>query len=311
MLLLLFLCGSGWGYAQVNASREAYILKYKDIAIKQMQEYGIPASITLSQACIETGYGTSRLARNANNHFGILCHDWKGETISLADEGKAACFRKYNSDIESFNDYAEFLRYHSRYASLFDLPISDYVGWAHGLKQAGYATNPQYASALIQVIEDYKLYEYDRYVSGIPPSPKMLEQPVIIHSDSRSPFHSATITRIIYKQNGVSFIVSQPKDSYASLAREFLLFKREIICYNDLRVGFKKINLEAGTVVYVAKKKREAVKGLDKHIVEGNESLHAIAQRYAVRLKSICKYNGLQKDVQLHKGKGILLRKRK
>ena len=150
---------SDWGYAQTNAVRQAYILQYKEIAVRNMQGYAIPASITLAQACIESGNGTSRLAREANNHFGIKCHNnWKGKTIIHTDDAQNECFRKYNHPEESFIDHAEFLRYRDRYAFLFDLSPYDYKAWALGLKQAGYATNPQYANILIQVIEDYKLY---------------------------------------------------------------------------------------------------------------------------------------------------------
>ena len=274
-----------------------------------MQEYGIPASITLSQACIESGNGTGRLAREANNHFGIKCHNnWKGKTITHTDDAPNECFRKYNSVEESFKDHAEFLRYRDRYASLFDLQPLDYKGWAQGLKQAGYATHPQYANILIQVIEECKLYEYDRMASDLPVSPKKLEQPVVIHPDTRSPFYSVSLYRTIYQQNKVSYIVSQAGDTYASLAKEFRLFKREILRFNELK---KAEALEVGTVVYVAPKRKQAVRGLEMHIVEEDETLRDISRRYGVRLKSICKYNSLSKEAHLYEGREILLRKEK
>ena len=304
---------------QVSA-REAYILKYKDLAIKQMQEYGIPASITLGQACVESGNGTSRLAREGNNHFGIKCHDWKGKTIKQTDDAQDECFRKYSSVEESFKDHAAFLRYRGRYAFLFDLSPFDYQGWARGLKQAGYATNPQYAEILIRVIEENKLYEYDRMATDLPDSPRKLEEPVVIHPDVRSPLYTANLARTIYQQNQVAYIVSQPGDTYASLALEFRLFTREILRFNDLTGKQKVVNgkmkalsgdeaLEVGTVVYVAQKRKQAAKGLPVHIVEGDETLHALAQRYGVRLSSICTYNRLSKNAQLYEGKEIVMRK--
>ena len=160
MLLLLVFAALGLG-AQ-NLSREQYIQKYKDIAIKQMQKNGIPASIILAQGCLESSDGNSPLARRANNHFGIKCHDgWKGKKFRQDDDERRECFRKYEKAIDSYTDHSNFLRSRSRYASLFDLPITDYKGWAHGLKAAGYATNPKYAQLLIDIIEEYQLYKFD------------------------------------------------------------------------------------------------------------------------------------------------------
>ena len=145
-----------------NLARRDYIEKYKDVAIKQMHKHKIPASIILAQACLESGDGTSALARKANNHFGIKCHNgWKGKGYKHDDDAKGECFRKYNDPIDSFTDHSYFLISGSRYNSLFDLPITDYKAWAHGLKAAGYATNPKYAKLLIDIIEEYKLYKYD------------------------------------------------------------------------------------------------------------------------------------------------------
>lgn len=143
-------------------TRQQYIDKYKDIAIKQMHKYKIPASITLAQACLESGDGNSTLARKANNHFGIKCHDgWKGKKIKQNDDKRRECFRKYDNAIDSFTDHSYFLTSRSRYNSLFDLPITDYKAWAHGLKACGYATNKKYAKLLIDIIEEYELYKYD------------------------------------------------------------------------------------------------------------------------------------------------------
>ena len=301
--LLFFFCMPVWGYAQSNTVRQAYILQYKNLAIKNMQEYGVPASITLAQAVVESGSGTSRLAREANNHFGIKCHsNWKGQTITHSGD----CYRKYRSPEESFTDHAEFLRYWGRYASLFDLSPFDYKGWAQGLKKAGYATDPQYANILIKVIEDNRLYEYDYPMTVVPPSPKVLEKPVIIQPEINSPLYTASVNRVIYQRNQVSYILSNPGDTYAALASEFRLFKREILRFNDLK---RDEPITPGTIVYVAQKRKQSTRELPKHITEVGESLRDISQRYGVRLSSICKYNKINANEYLSEGMTILLRK--
>lgn len=139
-----------------------YIERFKDISISEMNQYGIPASITLAQGLLESGNGNGSLAREANNHFGIKCNvDWKGKTILKDDDMKDDCFRVYNSPEESFRDHSEFLK-RKRYSALFELDKDDYKGWAYGLKQAGYATNPQYAELLISIIDRYDLTQYDK-----------------------------------------------------------------------------------------------------------------------------------------------------
>ena len=159
MLLLVF---AALGLGAQNLSREQYINKYKDIAIQQMHKSQIPASIILAQACLESSDGNSALARKANNHFGIKCHDgWRGKKFKQDDDERNECFRKYEKAMDSFTDHSNFLRSRTRYASLFDLPITDYKAWAHGLKAAGYATNPRYAEQLITIIEAYELYRFD------------------------------------------------------------------------------------------------------------------------------------------------------
>ena len=144
-----------------------YIETYSDVAVRKMKEHGIPASITLAQGILESAAGTSDLAVKANNHFGIKCHkSWEGKTFRKDDDSKNECFRKYKSSIESFEDHSQFLKA-ARYADLYKLRVTDYEGWAHGLKKAGYATNPQYANRLIRIIEEYNLALYDRAAGSV------------------------------------------------------------------------------------------------------------------------------------------------
>ncbi|WP_442794346.1 glucosaminidase domain-containing protein [Pelobium manganitolerans] len=145
-----------------NYTVASYIERFKTIAVKEMNQYGIPASITLAQAILESGTGKSDLAKYANNHFGIKCtSDWKGKGYYKDDDQKDDCFRVYKNPEESFRDHSEFLK-RKRYAFLFELDKNDYKGWAVGLKQAGYATNPRYPELLISLIERYGLDRYDR-----------------------------------------------------------------------------------------------------------------------------------------------------
>ena len=150
---------SGGNYAKISTLD--YINRYKAISIREMKLYGIPASITLAQAILESGTGNSDLARYANNHFGIKCTaDWGGKGYYKDDDQKNDCFRVYNNPDESFKDHSSFLK-RKRYGALFELNRDDYVGWANGLKQAGYATNPNYPQLLISIIQKYNLQNYD------------------------------------------------------------------------------------------------------------------------------------------------------
>ena len=151
----------------INGTVLDYIANYKDVAISNMKNYGIPASIILAQGILESGAGKGSLAATANNHFGIKCHnDWSGETVLKDDDSAQECFRKYNDPAESFKDHATFLTTRNRYANLFELPKDDYEAWAKGLRLAGYATDPNYPEKLIANIERYELYQYDSQVLG-------------------------------------------------------------------------------------------------------------------------------------------------
>lgn len=145
----------------------AYIDRYKEVAQKNMRDHGVPASIALAQAILESGAGTGDLSRQANNHFGIKCHKgWTGPSVKHDDDEAQECFRKYNTVYDSYQDYAAFLRGRRWYDPLFKLDKDDYKGWARGLKKAGYATDPAYPTKLIGLIERYQLQKYDAEVLG-------------------------------------------------------------------------------------------------------------------------------------------------
>jgi flagellum-specific peptidoglycan hydrolase FlgJ len=162
-----------------NAVIKAYIAQFKEIAIGNMKNFGIPASIILAQGILESGAGSGTLSKNANNHFGIKCHTgWEGESVRHDDDASQECFRKYKDPAESYRDHAEFLTGRSRYANLFKLEKGDYEAWAKGLKAAGYATDPKYPDKLISYIERYNLHQYDAEVLGTNYTPITKSQPI-------------------------------------------------------------------------------------------------------------------------------------
>ena len=278
-----------------------------------MYRTGVPASITLAQGLLESGYGLSELAVKGNNHFGIKCHNtWTGAKVYHDDDTKGECFRKYDSPEESFRDHSDFLRYRDRYKFLFDLELTDYKGWAHGLRKAGYATDPKYPEKLIRLIEEHELYLYDTptVLSGevapptFPQSPAQLEQPRPLTGRQREVF-SYALSRQLYSQNGVPFVYSAEGETYESIARSYRLFVKELLKFNDLKEDEV---LMPGTVVYLQKKKKASHPGLDKYVVEEGQTLREISQRFAVRMKSLCRLNGIEETHVLHEGDVLLLR---
>lgn len=292
-----------------KSPQSVYIERYAELAVEEMYRSGVPASITLAQGLLESRYGQSELAVKGNNHFGIKCHNWNGEGIYHDDDRKGECFRKYDSAEESFRDHSDFLRYRDRYRFLFDLDPTDYKGWANGLKKAGYATDSKYSQKLISLIEEFELYKYDQSdvrQRQLPDSPSEIERVEPLSKRQKETFRFA-LSRQMYSINGVPFVYSVEGESYESIAARYNLFRKEILRYNDLN---EDVTLYPGTVVYLQKKKKQAAKGLDKHIVEGDgETLADIAQRYAVRLSSLCRMNTFSADYVPKEGEVIILRK--
>lgn len=276
--------------AQYKMSTQEYIDTYKQLAIRTMKEYHIPASITMAQGLLESGNGGSRLAVEGNNHFGIKCKgSWRGETIHHDDDAKGECFRKYRNAEHSYRDHSKFLTESPRYARLFELDVTDYKGWAYGLKEAGYATNPRYPELLIDLIEKNRLYLLDR-----PAGPgglfghrkerrKPNGDPVIEAPQQQQPIHR----HVIEQNNNVRYIVSEEGESFASIAEQYNMPIRRLLRLNDLSSAFP---LPAGTAVYISpKRKRAALTRI--HTIEQGDSYHAVAQRYGIKLRSLQKMN--------------------
>ncbi len=293
-----------------KSPQEKYIEKYSALAVEEMYRSGIPASITLAQGLLESGSGRSELAVKSNNHFGIKCHNnWEGKKVYHDDDEKGECFRKYPKPEDSYRDHSDFLRFRGRYRFLFNYPITDYRAWAYGLKKAGYATDPEYPSKLIKLIEDYELYVYDgkksELIKELPVSPAEIEQVRPLSDSQREEFHFI-LSREMYSQNGVPFVYSVEGETYESIADSNQLFLREILRFND---ASKTDKLAPGTVVYLQSKKKQAAKGLEKHVIEEGESLRDISQKYAVRLSRIYKINGFDETYVPKEGDIIKLRK--
>jgi len=296
---------------------EEYIQTYKDIAMQEMRDHKIPASITLAQGLLESGAGNSALAREAKNHFGIKCHKgWTGKTYHMDDDEKDECFRKYKNAEESFRDHSEFLCGRTRYAALFDLEITDYKGWARGLKAAGYATNPKYAQLLIDRIELYDLTKYDKIALGqmtddnklpeIEPEDELLE--LAFSPENRSAYELVDMTadkRFIYENNGVRFVYAKEGETPEQLAKDFNIKYKKFCEYNLLRCPDEMV-FHSGDVVYLARLKNKNWKAKKYTVVEG-ETLRDVALRFAVKPEKIMKKNGLQ-SARLQTGQVLWLR---
>ena len=301
------------GFCSASAqklTRSQYIERYADIAVREMQATGIPASITLAQGCLESGNGNSRLATQANNHFGIKCHGWKGKSIKHTDDAPDECFRSYATAEESFRDHSDFLRYRDRYAFLFDLEPTDYKGWAYGLQKAGYATAQTYAASLIRIIEESELYRYDQLdasaLETLPPTPTEAEFSIVFKPLPGQKLYTVSLLHEIRATNGVPYIIARQGDTYAQLAREYNLFKSELLRFNDSK---RNQPLQAGDIVYLAAKKKESARHLDKHVVEEGETMRGLAQRYAVKIKKLYQYNAMKPGTEPEPGAILNLRK--
>jgi len=317
---------------------QAYINRYKDLAINEMYRTGVPASITLAQGMIESDFGRSSLAVQGNNHFGIKCHnDWRGPTINHHDDRRNECFRKYPRVEDSFYDHSDFIRTGSRYISLFDLSASDYKGWAKGLKKAGYATNPDYANMLITKIEENNLQFFDRQspvqdvsdvnVTATTPvrteplkngpvkTSPVKEVPVEVDEVNESPLQpqpvindnftvSATVSRV-KENNRIQYIIVKDGESVEMIEKEFQLLKWELQRYNELGADFTPV---AGQILYLQPKRDKAEAGNELHTVVAGDTMSSISQKYGVKLKKLYEYNKMPEGAEPVQGQKIWLR---
>jgi hypothetical protein len=286
--------------------REEYIRKYQLLAIEEMGRSGIPASIKMAQAILESGNGNSELARKSNNHFGIKCKTgWKGQKVFYDDDERGECFRKYKSVHDSYVDHTNFLMTSPRYAFLFKLPRDDYKSWARGLKQAGYATARHYDQTLIKIIEDNKLHRLDYKQSFEPivaqkaPVNKKISDNITINPYNR---------RQVVKINKLEAVVAGKGDTYEILAQALGIETWEMYKYNDRAAGYVP---QPNEVIYIEAKNRKATRKNQFHTVAPGESMHFISQMYGVKLKPLYRRNKLNPGQQPSPGDVIYLRKKK
>lgn len=327
---------------------EEYIDTYADLAREQQEKHGIPASITLAQGLLESGAGKSELALASNNHFGIKCHNnWKGESVTYFDDGRNSCFRKYDKVSESYTDHSLFLVNGARYRFLFELDITDYTGWARGLQKAGYATDRQYADKLIRVIETYDLNQYTKgpvkkrgktatastaksrreaakaakvaRTSKTDRTSKRTADTTIFTSDiirqaqdyhamgpvTDKPGINPLATHVIDYVGTTPYIRVKYGDSFAAIAEEFGLSVRRLRSINDLPADH---TLIPGEILYLDSKTTWWEGENPSHIATEGETMHQIAQRYALKLKALYQLNDLAPGTPIKAGQRILLR---
>ena len=316
-------------YCQSESVITDYIDTYKEIAIREEMRTGVPAAITLAQGILETNAGQCDLVKSSNNHFGIKCKsDWTGNVVYHDDDAKGECFRSYTSAEDSYRDHSDFLRTRPNYAFLFNLDPTDYEGWAKGLKKAGYATNPAYASILIKNIinnhlQDYTLLALQRQQGN---EPQMAANVISQASNNsftqdeneeeeapkQSPIKAKVAQTMItaptslypsgvFTVNGTKVVYVQEGTSLFALASKYNISLPKLIEFNELSGE----TLDKNQLIYLAKKSKKGSKVY--HVVNVSESLQDIAQIEGVRLESLTEYNALAKNTTLHVGQKIYL----
>ena len=260
-------------YAQRRqTSYNNYIKQYAPLAVEQMKQHNVPASITLAQGLLESGAGLSTLSRKSNNHFGIKCGGgWRGRSVRANDDAP--------------KDHSLFLVGNQRYASLFKLKKTDYKSWARGLKKAGYATDPSYANKLITIIETYDLYKYDN--DGMSKREAKKWQKLLKKKPWLANPHD------VYIANGLAYVIARDGDTFQLLGGEFEIGWKKLVKYNDLQRDY---TLEEGDIIYLKEKNKKTVADVVYHEVREGDSMHSISQIYGVRLKTLYKLNVMADD---------------
>ncbi len=339
--LLLAFVGFVSAFAQTTAERyRMYIEQYAQMAQEQQKEHGVPASITLAQGLLESAAGQSELATKANNHFGIKCGgEWSGASYRHDDETRNECFRKYRHVEESYTDHSLFLK-RKRYESLFTLAVTDYKGWAHGLKRCGYATDPNYANKLIKIIETYDLACYsvldDKKAKENKRTkdtkktkhPKVtpvqtVQQDVPVQAVTTLKERDAVPTTIqqpkptmgsvdlvieheVLRNNGKRYVIAREGDTFLSIAYEFNMYDSTLRRYNDIRNP--RYELQPGDKVYLQKKRKKAPRKYAIYRVRKNDNIWQIAQDMGMQLQTIYDLNGIPTGENVSESQKLCLR---
>lgn len=344
ILAIAKLSAQGW------ATDDQYIQQFAAYAVEEMEKYKIPASITLAQGLLETGGGQSRLAKEGNNHFGIKCKEnWTGRTMRHTDDAPNECFRVYDDPKDSYEDHSKFLAYRKYYVNLFKLNPKDYKAWAHGLKKAGYATNPRYAHILIDRIEKYKLYEFDNTNSKevlytiLKLYPELSNDQAFMAKIQPNMPKNTTAK----KDNPITVVVPYKATSYAEqqktaeqIRKEKLALLRNIKVKSHPNGGLKYIIIPTETdVTYIAEKfnlrKGRLIKWNDlssyklkpneiifledknstgsvaTYTTQAGDTMHSIAQKFGIKLHKLYRKNRMEEGTQPPVGQIIYLQNKK
>lgn len=307
--------------AQTSSDIQSYIAQFKQIALDQEREFGIPAPITLAQGILESGAGKSGLTQKSNNHFGIkkgnswngpLCYAWD-------DDPQKSPFRVYSSAAESYRDHSMFLKNNSRYSSLFSKSIYDYRGWANGLQRAGYATSPTYAKALIGYIDSYKLYTINGGVKLRPGkmvtitktitraeliTRKDIQMEETEESEEQEEFER-TIRKFVVEINGVRCTILYPGETLSSIAMKYDISKRDLLLFNETT---SENDFHEGDVVFLEKKKKKYEGAQDFYRAKGGESLYDISQKFGIKLANLTKMNKICSFASIAEGEKLRLK---
>jgi len=311
-IILLLTTAQAALFAQSSETVRNYINKYKDIAIEEMIRTGVPASITLAQGIHETGAGTSQLVLKSNNHFGIKCKtDWKGERVYHDDDARGECFRKYDDAFQSYRDHSDFLKYRPHYASLFELDPLDYKAWAHGLKKAGYATNPKYPQILIKLIEDYQLQDYSLialnmkkpenedaiWASNTTTVKNETAQPAKVKRDLKQLYPAG-----VFEINRTRVIVVSEGTSFLKVANEHDISLKRLFEFNDME---EEDVASEDRLIFLQRKRKQGAS--EFHVVQEGETVYDIAQTEGIRLEELLNYNFLKPGMQPAVGEKLYL----
>lgn len=304
--------------AKTAQTVQEYVNTYKALAVTEMNRTGIPASITLAQGIIESDCGHSSLARQANNHFGIKCHDdWSGPSVKHDDNSRNECFRKYVRAEDSFYDHSDFIKSGSRYSFLFNYNSTDYRSWAYGLKKAGYATNPDYANMLIRTIEENGLayFDQDFNVANLKTvkidSAKKTQSIRSDDSAQKSVTYLNTGTAVfaraprIMEKNRIKYIIVKDGDTREKLENEFQMLRWELAKYNELHNDFVPF---PGQILYLQPKRDRAESGKEFYNAATGDTMYLISQKYGIKLKKLYEYNRMEEGSEPESGKKIWLR---
>ena len=334
------LCTLSFGLFTLSAAQDwktddQYIQNFAKYAVEEMELYKIPASIKLAQGLLETGGGQSRLAKEGKNHFGIKCkEDWTGKTMRHTDDAPNECFRVYEDPRQSYRDHSIFLSTRKYYTGLFKLDMKDYKAWAHGLKKAGYATNPKYAYILIDRIEKYKLHEFDHLKPHEVENKLMLlypgykakeeiatkavseprEEKVEVKSEEKTPPAVKAMTKQdvlnalsikSHPNGGTKYVILGGDLDLGSVAQKYAVEEKKLMKYNDLETNLLKKN----QIVFLENKRLDGSQEFYK--AQKGEKMYDISQKLGIKLNRLYTKNRMKKGEEPKEGQLIYLQSRK